>query len=70
MTEPIEILLNGQPHTLDSPLSLAALMTQLKIEAKHVAIAKNDEIITRSLLQETFAQNGDRIEMITAVQGG
>ena len=70
MKNTIEILLNGQSYSLERPFSLAELVAKLKVDPKYVAVAKNDEIVLRSALQETFVQNGDRIEMIRAVQGG
>jgi len=66
----IQILLNGQPQTVITNLSINQLLDQFKIEQKHVAVAHNDQILPLLQRQITYLKEGDKIEIIRAVAGG
>ncbi|OGQ04813.1 MAG: thiamine biosynthesis protein ThiS [Deltaproteobacteria bacterium RIFCSPLOWO2_01_44_7] len=66
----MQILLNGQPQTVITNLSINQLLDQFKIEQKHVAVAHNDQILPLLQRQITYLKEGDKIEIIRAVAGG
>lgn len=70
MTDKIQIQINGQPHFLATPLSLQALLNQLKIDLPYIAVAVNGEIVPRSGIGEKMVRHGDCVEAIRAVAGG
>ncbi|MBI4224673.1 MAG: sulfur carrier protein ThiS [Deltaproteobacteria bacterium] len=65
-----EILLNGQKESIHSPLSLAELLKQFRIDSRHLAVVVNNEIVPRSERGRRQIEAGDTIEVIRAVQGG
>ncbi len=66
----IQIRLNGQSQSIPEELSLAALLAQLQVNVRQVAVAKNLEVIPRSELERTHMQEGDELEIFQAVGGG
>ena len=69
MTE-ITIKLNGDPHRLAAGLSIADLVRTLDLEPEKVAVERNREIVTRSILEEVKVENGDALEIVHFVGGG
>lgn len=70
MTDKIQVIINGQNHLLEDPISLETLLQNLKIDPRYIAIALNEEIVAHSQNREKYVKNGDRIEIIRAVAGG
>jgi len=68
----MQIELNGQTRSLDAEtLDVEALLRDLQIEQRRgVAIAINDRVVPRSTWQTHTVQDGDRVEIIRATQGG
>jgi sulfur carrier protein len=66
----ITVSLNGQPRQLTAGTSIADLLTELGLTAKHVAVEVNLELIPRSLHAERDLADGDRLEIVTLVGGG
>lgn len=66
----IDIRVNGEPHTIDDGLTLAALIERLQLAGKKVAIEQNGEIVPRSRFAETAIRAGDQLEIVVAVGGG
>lgn len=66
----MQITLNGEPHELEGPLSVADLLQQLSIDARRVAVEHNYEILRRPLYADTMVHEGDRIEIVNFVGGG
>ena len=64
------ITLNGEPHTLDGPLSVTDLLTRLSIDPRRVAVEHNFVILRRPLFEVTLVNEGDRIEIVNFVGGG
>jgi sulfur carrier protein len=67
---PVRITLNGEPHELDEPLSVADLLSQLSIDPRRVAIEHNLSILKRQLFADARIHDGDRIEIVNFVGGG
>ncbi|HCA24604.1 MAG TPA: sulfur carrier protein ThiS [Pseudomonas sp.] len=66
----MQILLNGEPHQLDQPLTLSALIDQLGLTGKRLAVELNLEIVPRSQHADTRLSEGDRVEIVHAIGGG
>tara|TARA_Y100000748_G_scaffold102853_1_gene85762 strand:- start:1162 stop:1362 length:201 start_codon:yes stop_codon:yes gene_type:complete len=66
----MQILLNGEPHQLDQPLTLRALIDELGLTGKRLAVELNLEIVPRSQHADTRLSEGDRVEIVHAIGGG
>ena len=64
------ISLNGEPHQLAGPLSIAALLAQLDIDARRVAVEHNLTVVKRTAFDRTIVSDGDQIEIVNFVGGG
>lgn len=71
--DPVEITVNGEVQTLPVGSTLGGLLQRHEIEpetARGVAVAVNDEIVRREAWAEKPLYPGDRVEIVTAKQGG
>ena len=64
------ITLNGEPHELDGPVSIADLLTKLSLDPRRVAVEHNYAIVKRQLFPDVRVNDGDRIEIVNFVGGG
>lgn len=65
------ITVNGREHTLSQPVTVAELLTQLKIDtSRGVAVERNREIVPRGEHTQSPVRDGDTFEIITAFAGG
>ena len=64
------IRLNGDPHDLAAPLSVSALLAQLDIDARRVAVERNTVVVKLSQYDSTVVSDGDEIEIVNFVGGG
>ncbi|MDM8566887.1 sulfur carrier protein ThiS [Candidatus Halobeggiatoa sp. HSG11] len=65
-----EILLNGEPKQITNDLTVAALIKDLDLENKRLAVEINQEIVPRSQFEQCILAVGDKVEIIHAVGGG
>ena len=69
-------VVNGEPYPLDGPLPLtdlvARLLPGLVVDGapQGVAIAVDDAVVPQGAWTTTTVRPGDRVEVVTAVQGG
>ncbi|MDY0011467.1 MAG: sulfur carrier protein ThiS [Rhodocyclaceae bacterium] len=66
----IRLTLNGQPETLEMPLTVTALLEQRGLAGKRVAVERNGEIVPRGRHADTALADGDVLEIVVAVGGG
>jgi sulfur carrier protein len=66
----IALTVNGAPHRFDAPLSVEALVAQLGLAGKRIAVERNGEIVPRSRFADTVLADGDALEIVVAVGGG
>jgi thiamine biosynthesis protein ThiS len=66
----VDIRLNGDPFTVDAPLTITALLTQLDIDHRRVAVERNFVIVKRDQYGSTDIADGDQIEIVNFVGGG
>ena len=64
------IRLNGDPYSLPGPLSIAALLERLGIDARRVAVERNLIVVKRDLYETTMIGEGDEVEIVNFVGGG
>jgi thiamine biosynthesis protein ThiS len=64
------IILNGDPVDVAGPLTLAALLAQLGVDSRRVAVEHNLNVIKRANYDSTQIQDGDQIEIVNFVGGG
>jgi sulfur carrier protein len=61
--------LNGQPHDIGPDTTVGDLVSSLAGDASGCAVALNGVVVPRSDWQRGVTA-GDRVEVLTAVQGG
>ncbi|MEU6977176.1 MULTISPECIES: sulfur carrier protein ThiS [unclassified Streptomyces] len=66
----MNVSVNGAPRELADPLFLDALVATLTAAPAGVAAAVNETVVPRSQWATTPLGEGDRVEVLTAVQGG
>jgi sulfur carrier protein len=66
----VQITVNGEPRQLSDGTSLAELVAAISDRDTGIAVAVNSEVIPRSVWRGTEVADGDRVDVVTAVQGG
>lgn len=67
----MEVLINNQLHTLPSNATILKTLNELfPGSLKGVAVAVNNEVITRSDWDIVFLKSTDKVSIIKATQGG
>jgi thiazole synthase len=66
----IAIRVNGETRQIPSGLTIAAMLAELGLDPRKVAVERNLEIVPRSTLSEVPAEDGDAFEIVHFVGGG
>ncbi len=66
----LRITLNGDAHEVAGPLTVTALLDQLGIDARRVAVEHNLVVLKRDAFPATMVREGDEIEIVNFVGGG
>ena len=66
----ITIFVNGERHLVAPTSNLVALLAQLDLSGKRIAVELNQEIISRSNFADTLLHSDDRVEIVHAIGGG
>ena len=66
----MQLFINGEENTFDSPLTLAGLIEQLGMKPDRVAVELNRDIVPREKWLNTNLAEGDRLEIVHFVGGG
>jgi thiamine biosynthesis protein ThiS len=66
----LRITLNGDPHEVAGPLTVTALLDQLAIDPRRVAVERNLVVLKREAFGTTMVAEGDEIEIVNFVGGG
>ena len=64
------IRLNGEPHELAGPITISALLAELGIDPRRVAVEHNLRIVKRDRYDDTELAAGDEVEIVNFVGGG
>ncbi|MEU1040885.1 sulfur carrier protein ThiS [Streptomyces sp. NPDC005907] len=66
----MNIHVNGEPRHVTPGTALDALVATLTAAPSGVAAALNETVVPRTRWAATALAEGDRVEVLTAVQGG
>ncbi|MEU6850776.1 sulfur carrier protein ThiS [Actinacidiphila alni] len=66
----ITVKVNGEERAVSAPLALDALVAGHTRATSGVAAALNETVVPRTRWAATPLSDGDRVEILTAVQGG
>lgn len=66
----MRLTLNGEERSFESLADVAALVAELGLDARKVAVERNLEIVPRSAYGSTALADGDRIEIVHFIGGG
>ena len=66
----MQLTVNGEPHDLPEPLSVAALLARLGVTAARVAVEVNEDVVPRGTWESHPLAAGDRVEIVQFVGGG
>lgn len=66
----IALTVNGEPRLVPATTTLAEVVATLSRSGSGVAAALNETVVPRGSWSRTALGAGDRIEVLTAVQGG
>ena len=66
----IAIRVNGETRQISSGLTIAAMLAELGLDPRKVAVERNLEIVPRSTLGDVPAEDGEAFEIVHFVGGG
>lgn len=66
----MQIELNGQPREVVPGTSVAALVAELELDPRYLAVERNRELVPRAEHANVQLAEGDQIEVVTLVGGG
>ncbi|EKF53948.1 thiamine biosynthesis protein [Galbibacter marinus] len=66
----ITVNVNNQNHFFSQPVGLLELLEHLDVENSGIAVAINNQVISKTLWSETVLENGSQVLIIQAAQGG
>jgi sulfur carrier protein len=66
----MRVTINGSERQVPDGTTVAQAVLILTSATTGVAVALNDEVVTRGAWETTALSDSDRVEVLTAVQGG
>jgi len=66
----MNIVLNGEPYSLEEGCCLEQLLQILDLERRRIAVEVNQEIVPRSQYGQYQIQSEDAVEIVAAIGGG
>jgi thiamine biosynthesis protein ThiS len=66
----LTIRLNGEPFEIPGPVTISALLAELNIDPRIVAVEHNVVVVKRQQYETTMIGEGDEIEIVRFVGGG
>jgi len=66
----MKVVVNGESMELSQPMTVAALLAQLEIDGRRVAVEHNLTVLKRATFETTELREGDQIEIVNFVGGG
>ncbi|WP_328581709.1 sulfur carrier protein ThiS [Streptomyces sp. NBC_00370] len=66
----VRVSVNGEQRDLPAATTLATLVAGFTAAPSGVAAAVNETVVPRGRWSSTLLGDGDRVEILTAVQGG
>jgi len=66
----LTIRVNGEPFEIPGPVTVSALLADLKVDSRRVAVEHNLTVIKREKYGSVIVQAGDEVEIVNFVGGG
>ncbi|MFC3501366.1 sulfur carrier protein ThiS [Micromonospora krabiensis] len=66
----MELTVNGTGRTVPGGVTVADLVREVTPQHRGVAVAVNGEVVPRAAWPAATLRDGDRVEVLTAAQGG
>jgi thiamine biosynthesis protein ThiS len=66
----VRLTVNGKAVELDKEMPLPAFLEARKIDQRHIAVARNGDVIERDGYGDVVLCSGDVIEIVRMVGGG
>ncbi|OJY65910.1 MAG: thiamine biosynthesis protein ThiS [Rhodospirillales bacterium 70-18] len=66
----MRLTLNGETRVFDTPMTVAALLAEIGLDTRKVAVERNEEIVPRSAYAQTALATGDSLEIVHFIGGG
>jgi sulfur carrier protein len=66
----VQVIVNGEAREVPDGATVASIVESVTQAPSGVAVALNGEIIRRAEWAKTATRDADRLEVLTAVQGG
>ncbi len=66
----IEIFVNGKRYTVSSGVVLLDVLRRLEFNESEIAVAVNEEFVSRSQYEGWALAEADRLDIVGAVEGG
>ena len=66
----IMVEVNGDPRSVTAGCSIAAMLREIGIDPRKVAVEHNREVVPRSTLDDVQVRDGDSFEIVHFVGGG
>lgn len=70
MSQTIEVVINGETRTVLQGTTVSALIGELGLGDRRIAVERNREVVPRAEHATTVLAAGDRLELVTFVGGG
>lgn len=64
------ILINGEPREFSSNTTVAALLEELNLNPRFLAVERNCELVPRGEHADCRLSEGDSVEIVTLAGGG
>jgi sulfur carrier protein len=68
--EVISVIINGAPRQFEQAISVDALIQEMGLGGRRIALERNGEIVPRSQFTMQMLADGDKLEIVVAVGGG
>jgi len=66
----LELTVNGKPRQFAAKLTVAAMLDELGLDIRKVAVERNEEIVRRASYADTALASGDVLEIVHFIGGG
>ncbi len=70
MVQTMKILINSKEKSVPPNTTVAALLSQMEINARYIAVELNGIIVDGQELARTVLQPGDKVEIVRFLGGG
>ena len=70
VAQTLQIQVNGEQRRVTDGISVAAMLGEIGLDPRKVAVERNREIVPRSVLDEIPVEEGDAYEIVHFVGGG